>query len=247
MATTSTVRGKIAAGLLLLLAMVALPLTGGATVAAVESESAGGQINVIIQNDGIGLILKIVNGKESTSHVYTTTEFKAMVLFEARGVGEIKITNKAGEVISAFDGESSYNKIREEAENITAVFDISDVPGEYEYVLSMKDEDDYLVEIPFRIILEAAKVIPEIPGVPELPLPGPDVPTDPTPGTPNPPNTGYTKLFGHIVTKKALSSLIFMVTVAAGVVLCLLIVLARRPMKKTESSGHKSTRTGHRK
>ena len=191
----------------LFLAVVALPLFGGATGVSAVSQNSGTTINVVVEYDGIDLSLESVNGKQSSTGEYTTTKDTATVIFEAVGVGEIYITDSDGNVLF------SVTKTTPELEEITAVFPIGDVPGTYDYILIMDNGSGDSKEVPFHIILEAAN-IPEIPVIPDLP---------------GLPDTGYTKIFGYVVTNKGLSSIVFMtITFVAIVMICLLFILFKK-------------------
>jgi hypothetical protein len=203
----------------LLLTVVALPLLGGATVSA-ATNNYGTTVNVIVQNDDVNLSLESVNGEKNNANVYETTQDTATAVFIASGIGDIIITDANSGVI--------YNKTKTtpEPEKLTVVIPIGNVPGDYGFTLSMTNNNGS-TSINFQMVLKAASV-PEIPLVPSLP---------------SLPNTGYTKLFGHIVTNKGFSSVVFICLLVVVAAICLALVLVQ---KKSTAKKRSATHGGKR-
>ncbi|MCL1929910.1 hypothetical protein FWF93_02130 [Candidatus Saccharibacteria bacterium] len=200
---------KILTGLFL--AIVALPVFGGATSAsAATTQTSGTTINVIVGNDDVDLSLTSINGKQSDSGNYTTTQDTARVVFEASGVGDIYIIDANGNVLYSMTKTTSI------LEEITAVFLIGDTPGIYNYILIMENSTGSK-EVPFQITLEAVK-LPEIPLIPDV--------------VPGMPNTGYMKLFGNIVSNKGMASIVVIIVVLSLAMIGLFFVLVKKQKSK---------------
>ena len=203
--------------LVLLLTLIALPALGSATVSA-ESQSGETTINVIVRNDNIDLSLININNQKNFSNTYITTRDSAKVVFEVVGEGYFFILNSKGEEVFRT------TKYTLESEILSTTVNLGTTPGNYDFKLVAESFFGNTKEIPFRITVRAVD-LPEVPNLPNLP---------------NLPNTGYTKLFGYVVTNEGITSLVFISIIVAAIMIFIFFFLTRNEKEKQSVKNQKN-------